>query len=170
MGQIIIISESPLAPISIVSSISTILTVIHCGFSKQLTLHIQIRVGKYTGLKLEVGERPRRYCHRENKIPRYCRSNMVPPNTSSYDATTTQKTCWAIPEILFRDTYRKKVSRYSILSLYLIVRTINLISCFCYCRLCCVSAIIHATTVACVLYATLIMLHFTRSLRYRIYY
>ena len=37
-----------------------------------------------------------------------------------------------------------KVSRYSMLSRYLIVRTINLISCFCYCRLCCVSAITHA--------------------------
>ena len=40
----------------------------------------------------------------------------------------------------------KKVSWYSILSRDLIVRTINLISCFSYCRLCYVSAIIHAVT------------------------
>ena len=44
------------------------------------------------------------------------------------------------------DTYHEKVSRYSILWRVLIVHTINLISCFCYCRLCCVSAITHAVT------------------------
>ena len=55
----------------------------------------------------------------------------------------TGKQCWAILELLCHDTYRERVSRQSILLRDLIFHTIHLISCFCYCHLCCVSAIIH---------------------------